>query len=267
MRSIVIPPDIKQHNQTIEVLKDKLAAIRNNIIRMSAVNPDVSIIIPAHNEEDHILKTLSSLSASCTTKGVEIIVVNNNSGDKTGELAVAAGATCILETKPGVTAARNTGLQLARGKYILNADADTIYPSEWIDLMLLPLEDDTIAMVYGNFSFIPSPGKSRMIYIGYEYLSGFFKWLNKKFRDQAVNIYGFNSAFRRTEGIAVGGFDHPAGTNEDGWLGIKLRNTFQKKLYKVTEQRAFAWTSDRRIEMDGGLYKAILKRFRRHLIE
>ena len=267
MRSIVIPADIRQHNQTMEVLQGKLATIRNHILRMNAIEPDVSIIIPAYNEEACILKTLSSLAASSTVKKVEIIVVNNNSMDKTGELAAAAGVVYTVETKQGITPARNAGLQMARGNYILNADADTIYPSEWIDLMLSPLLDDNVAMVYGDFSFIPGVGTSRLSYTAYEYLSGLSRWINKKFREEAMNVYGFNSAFRRTEGLTVGGFDHPAGTNEDGWLAVKLRNSFQKRLYKVTDPRALVWTSDRRIQMDGGLYEAIFKRIRRHLMK
>lgn len=265
MRSIVIPPDIQQHNQTMEVLRSKLASIRNHIMSLNAITPDVSVIIPAYNEEAGILKTLSSLAASSTIKKVEFIVVNNNSMDRTGELAAATGVTCTMETKQGVTSARNAGLQVARGNYILNADADTIYPSEWIDLMLSPLQDDNIAMTYGDFSFIPGAGTSRLSYAGYEYLSGIPKWINKKFGEEAVNIYGFNSAFRRTEALAVGGFDHPAGTNEDGWLAVKLRNRFRKKFYKVTHPAALVWTSDRRIQIDGGLYKAIIKRLGRHL--
>ena len=263
MRPIAIPEYILQHNLSKEILQGKITGISTNFERLYSANPDVSVIIPAYNEEESILKTLSSLSSTATNKSVEVIVVNNNSHDATKELAVATGAKCITEIEPGITAARNAGLKVSRGSIIMNADADTIYPPWWIDLMTNPLNNNHIAMVYGSFAFIPTKGASRSVYLGYEYLSGFSRWLNRNFREEAVNVYGFNSAFRRHEGMQVGGFDHPPGTNEDGWLSLKLRNTLHKKLYHLNNQQAMVWTSDRRIHLDGGLMRGVWKRVKR----
>lgn len=260
MRPIAIPKEIRLHDQAMEVLKERISFIQSGIKNMYSLTPAVSIIIPAYNEENGILKTLSSLSASTTNKTVEIIVVDNNSNDLTAELALAAGVTCITETTQGITPARNTGLRKAGGKFILNADADTIYPPQWIDIMTAPLINDTVALVYGNFSFIPSTGTSRILFTGYEYAADFAKWFNKKFREEAVNVYGFNAAFRRLEGLEVDGFNHPPGTNEDGWLAVKLRSHFNKKLFEV--KYPLVWTSDRRIQMDGGFLRAAFKRMR-----
>ena len=59
--------------------------------------PDITIVIPAYNEEKNILQTLYSLCNNSTDKSVEIIVVNNNSKDKTEELVKSTGVGCILE--------------------------------------------------------------------------------------------------------------------------------------------------------------------------
>ncbi|MEJ7768032.1 MAG: glycosyltransferase family 2 protein [Chitinophagaceae bacterium] len=265
MRPIAIPGNIRQHDQTREVLEKNASFIRQQMQRLLSLQPEVTIIIPAFNEEDNILKTLSSLSVNRTTKKIEIIIVDNNSVDDTGMLAVGAGVTCILEASQSIAAARNAGLKLAKGKYILNADADTIYPPDWIDLMIAPLYRESIAMVYGSFAFIPTIGTPRVVYCAYEYVSDLSKWINKRFREEAVNIYGSNSAFRREEGLLVNGFNHPAGANEDGWLALKLRNTFKKQLFKIMDPRALVWTSDRRIQIDGGLLKGIIIRCKRHL--
>src|SRR5947209_7503361 len=136
MRPIAIPENIRFHNSTMEVLKARLTDIYSGIKSMYSSTPDVSIIIPAYNEEACILKTLSSLAASNTTKKVEIIVVDNNSTDSTVQLAELAGAICLHEWEQGITPARNAGLQQASGTFILNADADTIYPPRWIDSMV-----------------------------------------------------------------------------------------------------------------------------------
>lgn len=264
MRPISIPANIQKHNQSKEVLQSGIAAIRAQLQKLYSPNPEVSIVIPAYNEAENILKTLSSLAASTTRKSVEIIVVNNNSKDETEALSTSAGATCITETTQGITPARNAGLRRATGKYVLNADADTIYPPDWVDRMLEPLHHDGTGMVYGTFSFLPTTGIPRPIFLAYEYVSDVSKWINKRFREEAVNIYGFNSAFRRTEGLAVDCFNHPPGTNEDGWLGVKLREKFRKKFCQVTHPTAIVWTTDRRIQLDGGLLIGIIKRVRRH---
>jgi glycosyltransferase involved in cell wall biosynthesis len=164
----------------------------------------------------------------------------------------------------GITKARNTGLAHAKGKYILNADADTLYPENWIEEMTRPFyEHEDISLTYGIFSFIPIGNTGRGTYFLYEYATDLVRAMHKIFREEAVNVYGFNSCFRKEQGLAVSGFDHPPGTNEDGWLALKLRNKGFGKLYGVTN--APVWTTDRRIQIDGGLTKAIWKRVKRNI--
>lgn len=227
--------------------------------------PEVSIVMPAYNEEACILKALTCLSKSNTSRSVEVIVVNNNSKDNTAAIANAAGVVCILETTQGITPARNAGLAVARGKYILNADADTLYPPNWIEEMIKPLENDKVASVYGRFSFIPTAGTPRFVYFFYEYAADFMRWINKTFREEAMNVYGFNSGFRREQGLQVDGFNHPPNASEDSWLALKLRNKGFGKLHYVTKNNALVWTTDRRIQIDGGLRKGLVKRIKRIL--
>ena len=263
MRPIAVPPYIAVHNQPVGVLEQRMGAINAKLQDFFSADPEVSIIIPAFNEEHNILKTLSSLSASVTPKKFEVIVVNNNSQDRTGQLANLAGALCLEESVQGITQARNAGLDVAKGRFVLNADADTIYPPDWIELMTAPLYNEKIALTYGLYAFLPGGGTGRFVYFMYELVAGVSKWL-QKFKEEAVNVYGFSSAFRRLEGLQVEGFKHPSGTNEDGWLALKLRHAFVKKLCRVSHTRAMAWTTDRRIKADGGLIKGIIKRLQRH---
>jgi len=263
MRPLRIPPFIHDQNQPNAALEMRIAEIRTGLENLLKGEPEVSVVIPAYNEEDSILKTLSCLSLSNTGRSVEVIVVNNNSKDRTETLVNATGVRCILETTQGITPARNAGLANARGKYILNADADTLYPPEWIERMVKPLDNEKVCSVYGRFSFIAIAGTPRIVYFFYEYAADFMRWLNKTFREEAVNVYGFNSGFRREQGLQVEGFNHPPGSNEDGWLALKLRNKGFGKLYYVTHPKALVWTTDRRIQIDGGLWKGFLKRIRR----
>jgi glycosyltransferase involved in cell wall biosynthesis len=265
MRPILIPAYIKKYTDNSSISPDD---VRKAYQKISGGEPEISIVMPAYNEESTIVPTLASLCNNIVSRSVEIVVVNNNSKDRTEELVKACGIKCVLETTQGITPARNTGLSHARGKYILNADADTIYPQYWIEEMTKPLiNDPKVAITYGIFSFIPIGATGRVTYFFYEYLAEFTRFYNKHFKTEAVNVYGFNSGFRRDQGLAVDSFNHPPGSNEDGYLALKLVKKGFGRMYRVSVPRAIVWTTDRRIQIDGGLWKAIIKRFKRVFIK
>jgi len=266
MRPLSIPKNIFKLNKGRKDLEKDIPAIAENFSRINSTDPLISIIIPAYNEEENILKTLFSLSLTSTKHPLEVIVVNNNSSDDTEKLATACNITCITEKKQGITNARNGGLAIAKGTYVINADADTIYPANWIDDMVAPLiRDQSVALTYGTFSFIPIGKTGRSVYFFYEYLSDLNRKICQLFKEEALNVYGFNSACRRLQCLNVDGFTHPPGTNEDGWLAIKLREKGYGKLYWVTATSAIVWTTDRRIQIDGGIYKATFQRLVKNL--
>ncbi|MBS7564134.1 glycosyltransferase family 2 protein [Mucilaginibacter sp. Bleaf8] len=266
MRPLTIPAYISNYLNAQST--PSTDAIKQAYQQLYKGNPEVSIVMPAYNEEENIVPTLASLCNNITSRSVEIIVVNNNSKDNTEALVKACGVNCILETTQGITPARNRGLAEAKGKYILNADADTIYPKDWIEEMIKPLADPkkNAAITYGTFSFIPIGSTGRVTYFFYEYIAEFTRFYNTLFKTEAVNVYGFNSGFRREQGMSVDGFNHPPGTNEDGYLALKLSRKGFGKIYKVTNPKAIVWTTDRRIQIDGGLWKATIKRFKRVFI-
>jgi len=261
MRPISIPKSVIKFNKGRAALEPEIPAIAENFEKLKKGTPLISIVIPAYNEEENILKTLYSLSLTSSQHSIEVIVVNNNSKDATEALTKACNVTCITETKQGITNARNGGLAIARGTYIVNADADTIYPASWIDDMVNPLITDTdICLTYGKFSFIPIAKTPRPVYFFYENISDFNRKICQLYKEEALNVYGFNSACRREQILSVDGFNHPAGTNEDGWLAIKLREKGYGKFHWVTQNRSIVWTTDRRIQIDGGLFKATYDR-------
>lgn len=237
------------------------AEIKKNYAAISQGDPLVTVVIPAYNEEKNILLTLLSITRTTTTKPVEIIVVNNNSSDNTGAMVKATGIPCLLETIKGPTAARTMGLGQARGTYILNADADSIYPPGWIDLLIDPLHrDDKVALAYGRFAFLPGEQNGRFAYFLYEQMADVLRWSKKKFKEEAMNVYGCNSGFRRQQCLQVNGYEHPPGTNEDGWLAVKLRDKGFGRLHQVRDAAAIVWTVDRHLMNDGGLWKALRMR-------
>jgi len=265
MKPIFIPRYIKQYLNSVHYSATDLEAVKtayNNNLYKGA--PEISIVMPAYNEEQNIVPTLASLCNNYIGKSVEIIVVNNNSTDNTEALVKACGVNCILETTQGITPARNAGLAKAIGKYILNADADTIYPKDWIEEMTKPLiNNENVAIAYGRFSLIPTGKTGRIFYYFYEMIADLTRLYNNYKKTEAVNVYGFNSGFRREQGLAVDGFNHPKGTNEDGYLALKLYNKGFGKMYRVSKSNAIVWTTDRRIQIDGGIWKATIIRLKR----
>ncbi|MFA6714481.1 MAG: glycosyltransferase [Victivallaceae bacterium] len=93
---------------------------------------DYSIIIPAYNEEDFLPSTLESVFKVMNTVKLqgEIIVVDNNSTDKTAEIARSHGITVVFEPCNQISRARNRGAEEAQGKYLIFLDADTLITEE-----------------------------------------------------------------------------------------------------------------------------------------
>ena len=115
----------------------------------------LSVIVPVYNVEAYLPECVDALLKQ-SYFNTEILLIDDGSVDKSGEICDA----CALKDKRikvihkkngGVSAARNTGLQEARGEYITYADSDdlvgrTIY-TELIDAMEHPEKEE-----YANFT-------------------------------------------------------------------------------------------------------------------
>ena len=101
-------------------------------IKLSTL-PFVSVVMPAHNEEQYIGDCLKALcSQNYPTDQFEVIVVNNNSTDRTADIASAHGAIVIDQRQGPVGAVRNAGVLAAKGDIIAFIDSDCVAPADWI---------------------------------------------------------------------------------------------------------------------------------------
>ena len=98
----------------------------------------VSVLIPAYNEEESIAGTVAAIQKhSVGLKALEIIVINDGSTDRTGEIVRGLPVTLIEhETNTGYGSGLKDGLQQAQHEFILIADADGTYPLEDIPTLL-----------------------------------------------------------------------------------------------------------------------------------
>ncbi len=85
---------------------------------------DLSVIIPAYNEEKYIGKCIRSIKNQNKEMEYEIIVSDSQSTDSTAHIARKAGVKVVLGPKKGPAFGRNLGAKEAKGKYLLFIDAD-----------------------------------------------------------------------------------------------------------------------------------------------
>ncbi|HLB66571.1 MAG TPA: glycosyltransferase family 2 protein [Candidatus Saccharimonadales bacterium] len=98
-----------------------------------SINPlKLSIVIPVYNEEDHLKNCLDAIALQ-SIKPYEVIVVDNNSTDKSVEIAQSYSFVRIVkEKRQGIVHARNRGFNTVRSQIIGRIDADTILPKDWV---------------------------------------------------------------------------------------------------------------------------------------
>lgn len=177
----------------------------------------VSIVIPAYNEEKYIGDTLFSLlkSEQKTDINYEVILVDNNSTDKTAEVAkkFAEGMDLriIKEPSQGRGAARARGFKEAKGEIILSADADTIFHKNWVEELKNNLKGEVVAVTTpckivdstainnAIFNFIqPIMMVLYRIFLGHFWLSGFSFGILKSVYEKSG---GFDTSLQAQEDL------------------------------------------------------------------
>ncbi len=106
--------------------------------------PLVSVIIPAYNAENFIAKTLASVVAQ-TYRRLEILVVDDGSSDRTQSIVQTMAQQdprikLFKQANAGVAAARNAGIDKAKGEYIAPIDADDLWHPETLEKLLIPFD-------------------------------------------------------------------------------------------------------------------------------
>lgn len=170
----------------------------------------ISVIIPAYNEEKLLKQSIEQITFAFTTNkdealSWEIIVCDNNSSDRTAQVAAEMGAMVAFEPINQISRARNAGAAIAQGDWFLFIDADSYPTPELIGQVLDVIESGkyigcgTTVLVEGGTLF----NKLRM-----ERLNPFFRLLNftggaflLSQREAFHSIQGFSSSLFAFEEI------------------------------------------------------------------
>lgn len=103
----------------------------------------ISIVIPCYNEQEGVQHVIRALPPSVD----EIVVVDNNSTDRTAEVAAALGAKVVSEKRKGYGAAYKAGLPAATGDITVTMDGDGSYPTDQIEEVIDYLADNDLDFV------------------------------------------------------------------------------------------------------------------------
>jgi glycosyltransferase involved in cell wall biosynthesis len=233
--------------------------INNDLAKLKNDNPVVSIVISAWNEEVNILRCLASLAKTKTKFPVEIIVVNNNSKDRTQDTLDRLNVKSLFEAKQGCGPARQLGQENAKGEYILLADADCFYPTCWVDEMVKVLQEKDVVCVYGRYSFIDEPGFPRWKLSLFETMKDViaeFRQLNRPY----YNTYGLSMGYVKKYGLEVG-FIETNFWGDDGQLCLGLMD--YGKIKPVRSNKARVWTGTRTLQRSGNFSQALTDRLKK----
>jgi glycosyltransferase involved in cell wall biosynthesis len=219
--------------------------------------PLVSVVIPAFNEETSIVRTLYSLSKNKTSFPAEIIVVNNNSTDRTQSVLDRLHVRSFQQTKQGCGPSRQLGQQMAKGKYILMGDADCLYPERWIEKMTRELMKPSVTCVYGRYSFLGTSDKPRWQLFIYEFLRDVIHEV-RNIKRPYLNALGMSMGYIKDLGLKKGFVDRKI-RGEDGRMCFDLMS--YGKVKRVRSYANSVWTLPRTLDKEGSLVYSVFARF------
>lgn len=130
-----------------------------NDVQQNTESPSISVIIPAHNEEQFIGDCIASvLQAGWPREQLEILVIDHSSTDSTAKLA-RASATEVLQISAGrIGAVRNVGLAAAKGEFVAYVDGDCTVPPTWLRAAIRLLQSDASLGAVGGPCLSPGGG-------------------------------------------------------------------------------------------------------------
>ena len=239
-----------------EIPKQVFDEINNGLDRLHSDTPLVSIVISAWNEEVDILKTVGSFSKLKTSIPLEIIVVDNNSTDRTGETLRKLHIKNYFQPIQGWGPGRQMGMENALGKYILLGDSDCIYPDCWVDNMVKGLQTEGVVSVYGRYSFISEKGFARWQLTILEIFKDIIAEV-RHIKRPFLNSYGMSMGFIKEYGMKEGFYMNKT-HGEDGRMCYDLMKYGKVKQIRSNKNRV--WTGVRTLKKSGTFSQVLKKR-------
>ena len=173
----------------------------------------LSVVIPAHNEENYIGRCIESILSSARLSGqsVQIVVALNRCTDRTQRIAASFGARCVVNDAKCIAAVRNTGVRATSAPAVATIDADS-----WMSPNTVPA---ILAKVY-NPRYIGGGSSIRPERLS---VGIFFSLLAVAPYVIKSGVSGGMFWFLRESFEAIGGFDETLVSVEDIDFALRLK--------------------------------------------
>jgi len=164
----------------------------------------ISFIIPAYNEEKYVGQCIESILKRWHSDFLEIIIADNASTDRTGEVAAKfPHVKVVRENRKGTNWARQAGFAVARGDLVACLDADVQIPDGWREKVIAEFTNDPkLVSLSGPFHYYDMPPSKNFLA---QTLWGIFApptyWI------KGFMALGANMVIRREALASIGGFD------------------------------------------------------------
>ena len=211
----------------------------------------LSLVIPAYNEQDDIRACLQSVAEQIEMPD-EVIVVNNNSTDRTVEIASEFPfVTVINEARQGLRFTRDTGIAASQGELIGRIDADTRLTPTWVQRAKQLLSDSNVMAATGPCYYHDMPAKKVGLLFDRAIRRGLFRL------DDSPVLFGSNMVLRRSAWEEILPLLCTEGEFfEDVDITIHLR---QQNLQIMFDEDLVVGVSSRRLEDDPQTFRKHMK--------
>lgn len=177
---------------------------------------DVSIVIPAYNEEKYIGAALASIRRQKFPGSIEIILGDGNSTDNTTKIARDYGALVVREHFGTPSGGRYAGTEVARGRIFLFVSADVEISQNYVSEMAKAFEDKNVAWAMGKIA--PQEGNA-IERAG----AGVLNFITATINPLGIAYVNADNLAARADAYRkVGGFNPKLVTSEDTDLGKRL---------------------------------------------
>jgi len=171
----------------------------------------ISFVVPAHNEEKHLARTLTAILSEIRRSdcAAEVIVVNNASTDGTADLATSFPDVIVVdEPVKSLVQARRAGFLRAGGMLIANVDADTIITEGWLDRVVQEFRrrPDLVALS-GPYIYYDVSKRARAAVRAFYVMGYLFYVINRFVLRVGSMLQGGNFVVRRAALEQIGGYN------------------------------------------------------------
>ena len=184
----------------------------------------VSFVVPVRNGARWLPRVLPSLLAQDAGVPIEVVMVEDGSGDGSAEILARASAAdarvkMVPGTGSGAAAALNEGIRHARYPLIAQVDQDVVLEPGWLAALIPHLGDLMVAAAQGYYETDPaSPLSARVMSLDleqrYERIEG----------ADTDHVCTGNTLYRASALAAIGGFDESLGYGYDNDVSYRLRD-------------------------------------------